>query len=218
MIKPNLLGAPIRQACKLVESNQTLPKPIQIPYRPDEMMWVIAKPDLVGVCFSLRIKDSNDAPIARIFLNVCNAMHHKLVHFKGQEFNDAARDAKLAGAPRAVVYATRPPELDGADFNPDGIDFYVLFGLYCLSAGFSHLHKAFKKAHMTQGSMRDKNVVAVQTFRTYFHYHLKCTKAFIHQRMRSTYVALLQSLNRARPEQTLQVGTKTASGRTFRKK
>ncbi len=36
-------------------------------------------------------------------------------------------------------------------------------------------------------------------FRNYLHYHIKCSKAYIHSRMRAKTAAFLKVLNRAKP-------------------
>ena len=46
----------------------------------------------------------------------------------------------------------------------------------------------------------DKTVNLIHTFRDYLHYHIKCSKAYLHSRMRARTTALLKILNRARPE------------------
>ena len=46
----------------------------------------------------------------------------------------------------------------------------------------------------------DKTVNLIHTFRDYLHYHIKCSKAYLHSRMRVRTSALLKVLNRARPE------------------
>jgi actin related protein 2/3 complex subunit 2 len=74
----------------------------------------------------------------------------------------------------------------------------------------------------------------IQTFRDYFHYHIKASKAYIHSRMRKRTADFLQGtcdnadiiistrllthhavLRRARPENE-EKERKTASGRTFK--
>ncbi|KAK8124945.1 Arp complex subunit [Apiospora kogelbergensis] len=55
----------------------------------------------------------------------------------------------------------------------------------------------------------------IQTFRDYFHYHIKASKAYIHSRMRRRTADFLQVLRRARPENE-EKEKKTASGRTFK--
>jgi len=62
---------------------------------------------------------------------------------------------------------------------------------------------------------RAENISHIQTFRDYFHYHIKASKAYIHSRMRRRTADFLQVLNRARPENE-ERERKTASGRTFR--
>jgi actin related protein 2/3 complex subunit 2 len=93
--------------------------------------------------------------------------------------------------------------------------------------------------HLT-AQKRDASISHIQTFRDYFHYHIKASKAFIHSRMRRRTADFLQGmfmrlltlfpprwstvlwlvltvavLNRARPENE-EKERKTASGRTFR--
>ena len=75
----------------------------------------------------------------------------------------------------------------------------------------------------------------IQTFRDYFHYHIKASKAYIHSRMRKRTADFLQGmpillsvtdmrciltqlllvLRRARPDNE-EKEKKTASGRTFK--
>lgn len=183
-LKRNLLGAPMLRVMTASDKNEVLPaKPLQIAYRSDEFMWVIPKPDGMLVAFSLRFKDAFDTPIAKVFLH---------------EFDDARRDPKLNSAPRAMAVFSRPAELADAQFDDKGVDGYVLFVLF--------------KRHF-EGERREKVISQLQTFRNYLQYHIKCTKAYIHHRMRSSYTLLLQSLNRARPEQAMRAGKKTWGGR-----
>lgn len=70
--------------------------------------------------------------------------------------------------------------------------------------------------HLTP-ARREEVISHIQTFRDYFHYHIKASKAYIHSRMRRRTADFLQVLRRARPE--AEEGTKerkTASGRTFK--
>lgn len=69
--------------------------------------------------------------------------------------------------------------------------------------------------HLT-GKQKDKTVDNIQTFRNYLHYHMKCSKAYLHTRMRERVRTFLQVLNRAKstPE---NVEKKTITGRTFRR-
>lgn len=60
-----------------------------------------------------------------------------------------------------------------------------------------------------------KVLEALVTCRNYINFHIKCSKAFLHIRMRNKVSQLLLVLNRAKPER--EVEKKTASGRTFKK-
>lgn len=64
---------------------------------------------------------------------------------------------------------------------------------------------------------RERSIVALVNFRNYLHYHIKCSKAYMHMRMRKRVTMLLQILNRAKPEAS-GGEKKTASGRTFVRK
>jgi len=69
-----------------------------------------------------------------------------------------------------------------------------------------------EKMHMQKKETLIDNLLM---FRNYLHYHIKCSKAFLHIRMRNKVSALQLILNRAKPEREKQ--KKTMSGRTFKK-
>ncbi|KAJ4290132.1 Arp complex subunit [Collariella sp. IMI 366227] len=68
--------------------------------------------------------------------------------------------------------------------------------------------------HLTPQRMPDV-ISHIQTFRDYFHYHIKASKAYIHSRMRRRTADFLQVLRRARPDNE-EKERKTASGRSFK--
>lgn len=85
--------------------------------------------------------------------------------------------------------------------------------------------------HLTPQRMPDV-ISHIQTFRDYFHYHIKASKAYIHSRMRKRTADFLQGmvlrilvkwlrlmirlvLRRARPDSE-DKERKTASGRSFK--
>ncbi|XP_063536908.1 probable actin-related protein 2/3 complex subunit 2 [Cydia strobilella] len=61
---------------------------------------------------------------------------------------------------------------------------------------------------------RDNTIDLLHMFRDYLHYHIKCSKVYVHSRMRAKAGDLLKVLNRARPQQQRQE-RKTITGRTF---
>jgi actin related protein 2/3 complex subunit 2 len=54
--------------------------------------------------------------------------------------------------------------------------------------------------HFTKGDIREETISRIQIFRDYLHYHIKCSKAYMHTRMRARVRDFLKVLNRAKPE------------------
>jgi actin related protein 2/3 complex subunit 2 len=68
----------------------------------------------------------------------------------------------------------------------------------------------------THETRRGKTIDTIHLFRNYLHYHIKCSKAFLHTRMRLRVEELLQVLNRAKIKNANK-DMKTMSGRTFKR-
>ncbi|CAG8588877.1 15270_t:CDS:2 [Funneliformis mosseae] len=99
-----------------------------------------------------------------------------------QEFVDARRRPNLQNAPQVLYSSKEPPleirhlpELKNANKNED-------------------------IGYVTFGDVREKTISQIQLFRDYLHYHIKCSKAYMHSRMRARVQAFLKVLNRAKPE------------------
>lgn len=100
-----------------------------------------------------------------------------------QEFVDGRKRA-LQNAPQ-VLFSKEPPlELRGQRIPP-GSSSFITFILF--------------PAHLSK-QRRAKCISHIQTMRDYFHYHIKCSKAYVHSRMRYRTDELLKVLNRAKPE------------------
>lgn len=158
-----------------------------IHYREEEAIYIKASHDRVTVIFSTVFREETDRVFGKIFL---------------QEFVDARRRA-IQNAPQVLFRNDPPLELEGmpgllkAGKGEVGYITFVLF-----------------PRHLTP--QRQADVIShIQTFRDYFHYHIKASKAYIHSRMRRRTADFLQVLRRARPEAE-EKERKTASGRTFR--
>lgn len=68
----------------------------------------------------------------------------------------------------------------------------------------------------TCDTARDNTIDLLHMFRDYLHYHVKCSKVYVHSRMRAKAGDLLKVLNRARPQvNSRQLERKTITGRTF---
>lgn len=159
----------------------------------EESIFIKPSFDRVTVIFSTTFKDDTDKIFGKVFL---------------QEFVDA-RKRSVQTAPQ-VLFTDKEPPLDIQDVAPRvaGTDNkgYVTFVLF--------------PRHLTKGDRRENCISHIQFFRNYFHYHIKCAKAYMHSRMRFRVKEFLKVLNRAKPENLDEEGKtldtrKTASGRKF---
>jgi len=115
-----------------------------------------------------------------------------------QEFKEGRRASQTA--PQVLFSHKDPPrELEGTDAQRGDNIGYITFVL--------------EKRH-TNPAARDNTINLIHTFRNYLHYHIKCSKAYLHSRMRAKTTDFIKVLNRARPEIKVKE-KKTATGRTF---
>jgi actin related protein 2/3 complex subunit 2 len=159
---------------------------ITINYRDNEAMYLKCEGDRAIIVFSINFRDSDDIVLSKVFL---------------QEFANARKT--ISNAP-AVTYSQKeaPGELRGVSNVREGEDQgFVTFVLFN-----NHIQEA----------RRQHTIDTVHLFRDYLHYHIKCSKAYMHTRMRLRTEALLLVLNRAKQKKANKE-MKTISGRTFKK-
>jgi len=115
-----------------------------------------------------------------------------------QEFKEGRR--RYQQGPQVLFSHKEPPmELQGTNAATGDNIGYITFVLF---------------PRHTCKENRDKTIDLIHTLRDYLHYHIKCSKAYIHSRMRAKTSDFLKVLNRARPQpKTLE--KKTITGRTF---
>ena len=106
---------------------------------------------------------------------------------------------------------TAPP----ASFSRDPPGELSSLGLRGYQDASGFISFAFEDRHVA-GAKRDTAVTLMTGFRTYLHYHIKCSKTHLHMRMRKQVSGWLQVLNRAMPETDQE--KKTVTGRTFTRK
>ncbi|OAE19498.1 hypothetical protein AXG93_4794s1100 [Marchantia polymorpha subsp. ruderalis] len=184
-----VLGAPLREILKHLATKTVAPdadRLVALMHRPRESYFVIPQAEKVTVVFPMRFKDSNDVILGTSFL---------------QEFMEARRSPGLSTAPPCVWSPSPPLELKGApgqalDANAGFVSF-VIFPRH------------------VEGDKLDKSVWILSTFYAYVSYHIKCSKAFMHTRMRRRVETLIQVLNRAKPE--VEKEKKSMSGRSFKR-
>ncbi|PSN63463.1 actin-related protein-like protein 2/3 complex subunit 2 [Corynespora cassiicola Philippines] len=203
LLKRNAMAAPFEQAFdefqQLQEeaskyTSESAPQGVKeggeiraIHYREEEAIFIKASHDRVTVIFSTVFREETDRIFGKVFL---------------QEFVDARRRA-IQNAPQVLFRNDPPLELEGipgVNNSGSGEIGYITFVLF--------------PRHLTN-QRRAEVISHIQTFRDYFHYHIKASKAYIHSRMRRRTADFLQVLRRARPESE-EKERKTASGRTFK--
>ncbi|KAK7678526.1 hypothetical protein QCA50_010933 [Cerrena zonata] len=191
MIKRNALAAPFELAFQsqkqLENAGSGQGELMALHYRDEEAIYVQASPDRVTVFFSTVFKEETDRIFGKVFL---------------QEFVDARRLPTIQSAPQ-VLYTTRDPPLE-IRHVPGLIDSedvgYVTFVLF--------------PRHFAHPEVAASTISHIQLFRDYLHYHIKCSKAYMHSRMRFRVTEFQKVLNRAKTEAAVS-DRKTASGRSM---
>ncbi|XP_077295228.1 actin-related protein 2/3 complex, subunit 2 isoform X2 [Arctopsyche grandis] len=123
----------------------------------------------------------------------------------GKVFMQELKEGRRAShtAPQVLFSHKEPPlELLNTDARVGDNIGYVTFVLF---------------PRHTCSDSRDNTIDLLHMFRDYLHYHIKCSKAYIHSRMRAKTQDFLKVLNRARPEPK-NVEKKTITGKTFVRK
>jgi actin related protein 2/3 complex subunit 2 len=179
LLKRNAMAAPFEQAFDEYQTlheeaskytSESAPQGIleggkvrAIHYREEEAIYVKASHDRVTVIFSTIFREETDRIFGKVFL---------------QEFVDARRRA-IQNAPQVLFRHDPPLELQGQPGLPQGTADvgYVTFVLF--------------PRHL-QPARRYEVISHIQTFRDYFHYHIKASKAYIHSRMRRRTADFLQ--------------------------
>ncbi|KAI6175589.1 Arp2/3 complex 34 kDa subunit [Aphelenchoides bicaudatus] len=170
MLKRNCFASVFEKYFKFQEQGQESKERAIINYRDDETMYVEAKADRVTVIFSTVFKDPDDIVIGKLFL---------------QEFREGRKASQTA--PQVIYSAGEPPlELKSCPGARTGENVgYITFVLF---------------PRHTKGAARDNTINLIHLFRVYLHYHIKCSKAYLHSRMRQKTKEFLTVMNRARPE------------------
>ena len=160
LIKRNALAAPFERAFeeheRLVDTQETGAL-MTIQYRDEEAIYILPSNDRVTVIFSTIFREETDRIFAKVFL---------------QEFYDARKRPAVQNAPQVLFSIRDPPmEIRGRGGLVDDKVGYVTFVLF--------------PRHF-QGHRRDECISHIQMFRNTLHFHIKASKAYMHQRSEST--------------------------------
>jgi actin related protein 2/3 complex, subunit 2 len=192
MLKHNVLGGVFDFFFNALLKG-TVPEPFKFDLRNDTTVFFVPKADRVTVVFTVDFREKVDRAIAKVFM---------------QEFMEARKQVQAAPP---VTFGVNPP-LELAPWKipapqpgqpPQNLG-YISFSV--------------QKSNL-DGTKKDKVVAVLQGFRNYIQYHIKCSKAHFHARMRARVVSLLGVLNRAKAEvDPKTVQARTISGKTFTRK
>ncbi|KAH8832654.1 actin-related protein ARPC2 [Flagelloscypha sp. PMI_526] len=189
LLKRNALAAPFEQAFqeqKTLEASGDQGALKAIHYRDEEAIYVQAAPDRVTVIFSTVFREETDRIYGKVFL---------------QEFVDARRQPSIQNAPQVLYRAKEPPaEIRHLSLRNSEDLGYVTFVLF--------------PRHFANVDVAASTISHIQLFRDYLHYHIKCSKAYMHSRMRFRVAEFQKVLNRAKTE-VATTEKKTVSGRTL---
>ena len=189
MLKRNLMAAPIIQSLVYYDKWSVDPRQyakeqgplLRLAYREHDAFYVQAFPDRMVMIFATTFQDPTDAVLGKVFL---------------QEFVDARKGSSMQNAPQ-VIYSKEPPaELALGKFTELTHTGYISFILFA--------------QHIQPGHRRETAINMLVGFRSYFHYHIKCSKAYMHSRLRAKMGEFMKVLNRAYPEHVKSLTTKLA--------
>jgi len=193
LLKRNAVAAPFELAFKNAMALEAGSAPanaetlMQLHYRDEEAIYLQAAHDRVTVVFSTVFREETDRIFGKVFL---------------QEFVDARRQPSIQTAPQ-VLYSAKDPPLEIRSVpglkNSEEIG-YVTFVIF--------------PRHYSKPDIMAATISHIQLFRNYLHYHIKCSKAYMHSRMRHRVAEFQKVLNRAKTE-VATIERKTATGRTL---
>ncbi|CAI0546185.1 unnamed protein product [Linum tenue] len=188
-VREVVLGAPLSVVLKHLLSRTVAPGLdglLALVHRPNESFFLFPQAERVTVVYPMRFSDSVDTTYAASFL---------------QEFVETRRTAGLTSAPVCSWSPDPPPELKEASAEP-------------LSANAGFVSFVIYPRHVEGGKL-DRTVWNLSTFYAYVSYHVKCTEAFMHTRMRRRVEGMIQALDQAKPE--TEEKTKSPNNRSFKR-
>ncbi|RUP50374.1 Arp2/3 complex, 34 kd subunit p34-Arc-domain-containing protein [Jimgerdemannia flammicorona] len=175
VLKRNLLSAPFVRAIAELEQFEDSKQPDPTP----ELMAVHYRDEE-----TIFVQAAQD----RVTVTFSTLFKEEADRVIGRVFLQEFVDARKGTAPQ-VIYSPREPPLEIRhlpglqDSESVGYITFILF-----------------PRHLVKGEVREETISRIQIFRDYLHYHIKCSKAYLHSRMRARVTEFLKVLNRAKPE------------------
>ena len=166
----------LSKSTQVIEGAHTAPQQANtevaaIHYREEEAIYISPQADRVTVIFSTVFREEVDHIFGEVFL---------------REFVDARKRPALQNAPQ-VLFSNRDPPLEirgmpevaKARGNANGEIGLLLLVLSL----FGRLMSVLFPRHFNTPDRAFEMISQIQLFRDYFHYHIKCSKAYMHGRM-----------------------------------
>jgi len=173
-LKQKIISLPLTRIFKEFKTdNREIIKPFTISFGNKDFYSVVPgeNKDQIIILFGMNFVDQTDTILAKVFL---------------QEFYDT-RNNRMEDAP-VVLYGKEPPkELSNLSKSSD-------------NSSLNYLTLVLFPRHYATPQAQDHLLKTVPFLSDYIHYHLKCSKAYLHQRMRAKTGDFLKVLNRAKPE------------------
>ena len=171
-LKQKIVSIPLARALKQIDSKSSggAPFTTSLGNNNQDFYSVVLQGDQIIVLFGMNFEDQTDTILAKVFL---------------QEFYDT-RNNRMEDAP-VVLFGKEPPkELSKSGFKESPTLNYLTLVLF--------------PRHYGSQDAKDHLLKTLPFLSDYLHYHLKCSKAYLHQRMRAKTSDFLKILNRAKPE------------------
>jgi len=152
---------------------------------------------------TMYVKSEGDRTTVIFALNFTDKADKAILAIFLEEFAHIRKMDNTLGDTPVVKFSPDPPsELKGVKLRNDTVEGYVSITVY---------ERHAKKM--------DNTITLLYNFRNFLHYHIKCSKGYMHTRMRQQVAGWLQILNRAKIDDPhKKKEKKTASGKTFTRK
>lgn len=171
MLKRNIYAAPVEACFNAIIGDAPVPKPLAIQYRKDGVMYLNPTKEQLSVVTAIYFQDPTDRAMVQVFLN---------------EFKEALR--RVSSAP-AVSWGAGAKASIAADIVDFGIP----------DEDLEYVGLAISDRYLKDPKQYATTVNMVLGLRAYLHYHIKCSKSFLHSTMRDKVTEWKSRLNRAKP-------------------
>jgi actin related protein 2/3 complex subunit 2 len=184
-LKTNILGAPFRWVANRFAAKENF-APFEIPYRGEtgESFFITPTDNGAACTHRIRFSDPGDKIIGGVFFQELTAARNRV--------------------PGSPVVTYRPDAPQDVAAIQTGIGDSTMYAY--VSIGLQSAQLSDRK--------RDAISDYLPIFRNYLHYHIKCAKGFMHQKMRARTAAMLKLLAAATPEPKVKV-RRTATGKVM---